>query len=80
MFQSHYYVVATVIHTHSIRSQIYVYIQIFSTAHTDAGRAKDTFVDPNSWIRDVDFGRAGLHLNRNGAGQLGDLYTPEFVE
>jgi len=24
-----------------------------------------TFVDPNSWIRDVDLGRDGLHLNRN---------------
>jgi len=34
-----------------------------------------TFVDPNSWIRDVDFGRDGLHLNRNGARQLGDLYS-----
>ena len=34
-----------------------------------------TFVDPNSWIRDVDFTRDGLHLNRNGARQLGDLYS-----
>jgi lysophospholipase L1-like esterase len=34
-----------------------------------------TFVDPNSWIRDVDFGRDGLHLNRNGASLLGDLYS-----
>jgi hypothetical protein len=34
-----------------------------------------TFVDLNSWIRDVDFGRDGLHLNRNGARQLGDLYS-----
>jgi len=34
-----------------------------------------TFVDPNSWIRDMDFGRDGLHLNRNGARQLGDLYS-----
>jgi hypothetical protein len=34
-----------------------------------------TFVDPNSWIRDVDFGRDGLHVNRNGARQLGDLYS-----
>jgi lysophospholipase L1-like esterase len=34
-----------------------------------------TFVDENSWIRDVDFGRDGLHLNRNGARQLGDLYS-----
>jgi len=30
-------------------------------------------VDPNSWIRDVDFGRDGLHLKRNGARKLGDL-------
>ena len=34
-----------------------------------------TFVDPNSWIRNVDFGRDGLHLNRNGARKLGDLYS-----
>ena len=34
-----------------------------------------TIVDPNSWIRDRDFGRDGLHLNRNGARQLGDLYS-----
>jgi hypothetical protein len=34
-----------------------------------------TFVYPNSWIRDVDFSRDGLHLNRNGARQLGDLYS-----
>lgn len=34
-----------------------------------------TFVDPNSWIRDEDFGRDGLHLNRNGARHLGDLYS-----
>jgi hypothetical protein len=34
-----------------------------------------TFVDPNSWIRDVDFGRDGLQLNRKGARQLGDLYS-----
>ena len=33
-----------------------------------------TSVDPNSWIRDVDFGRDELHLNRNGARQFGDLY------
>jgi hypothetical protein len=33
-----------------------------------------TFVDPNSWIRDGDFGRDGLHLNKNGARQLGDRY------
>jgi hypothetical protein len=34
-----------------------------------------TFVDPKSWIRDGDFGRDGLHLNRGGANQLGDLYS-----
>jgi hypothetical protein len=34
-----------------------------------------TFVDSNSWIRDVDFGRDGHHLNRNGARHLGDLYS-----
>jgi len=34
-----------------------------------------TFVDPNSWIQDVDFSRDGLHLNRNGTRQLGDLYS-----
>jgi lysophospholipase L1-like esterase len=32
-----------------------------------------TFVDQNSWIRDEDFGEDGLHLNRHGAMQLGDL-------
>jgi hypothetical protein len=32
-----------------------------------------TFVDPNIWIRDVDFGRDGLRLNRNGSRELGDL-------
>ena len=26
-----------------------------------------TFVDPNCWIRDGEFGRDELHLNRNGA-------------
>jgi hypothetical protein len=34
-----------------------------------------TFVDPNSWIRDEDFGRDGLHLNRSRASQLGELYS-----
>jgi hypothetical protein len=34
-----------------------------------------TFVDPNSWIRDVDLGRDGLHLNRNGMRELRDLYS-----
>ena len=40
-----------------------------------AGTLGATFVDPNSWIRDEDFGRDGLHLNRNGANQLGELYS-----
>jgi hypothetical protein len=40
-----------------------------------AGTLGPTFVDPNSWIRDEDFGRDGLHLNRNGANQLGELYS-----
>ena len=40
-----------------------------------AGTLGATFVDPNSWIRDGDFGRDGLHLNRNGASQLGELYS-----
>ena len=34
-----------------------------------------TFVDPNSWIRDVDFGKDVLHLNKNGARQLGYVYS-----
>jgi hypothetical protein len=38
-----------------------------------AGALGATFVDPNSWIRD-DFCRDGLHLNRRGARQVGDLY------
>ena len=32
-----------------------------------------TFVAPNCWIRDFDFGREGLHLNRTGAREPGDL-------
>ena len=40
-----------------------------------AGNLGATFVDPNSWIRDVDFGRDGLDLNRNRARKLGDLYS-----
>ena len=31
------------------------------------------FVDPNCWIRVLDFGRDGLHINRNGARKPGDL-------
>ena len=34
-----------------------------------------TFVDPNSWIRDLDFGRDGLHFNKTGARELGDLFS-----
>jgi len=34
-----------------------------------------TFVDPNSWIRDLGLGGDGLHLNRNGVRELGDLYS-----
>jgi lysophospholipase L1-like esterase len=40
-----------------------------------AGALGTTFVDPNSWIREEDFGRDGLHLNRSGARQLGELYS-----
>ena len=40
-----------------------------------AGTLGATFVDPNNWIRDGDFGRDGLHLNRSGARQLGELYS-----
>jgi hypothetical protein len=34
-----------------------------------------TFVDPNSWIENWDFGRDGLHINRSGARRLGQLYS-----
>ena len=34
-----------------------------------------TFVDPNSWVDDWDFSRDGLHVNRRGARQLGQLYS-----
>lgn len=34
-----------------------------------------TFVDPNSWIEDWDFGRDGLHINRSGARRLSKLYS-----
>ena len=33
-----------------------------------------TFVDPNSWVDDWDFGRDGLRINRRGATHLGQLY------
>jgi hypothetical protein len=39
-----------------------------------AGNLGAIFVDPNSWIRDGDFRRDGLHLNSDGDRQLGDLY------
>ena len=34
-----------------------------------------TFLELNTWIRDLDFGSDGLHLNRNEARELGDLYS-----
>jgi hypothetical protein len=34
-----------------------------------------TFVDPNNWVRDEDFGRDGIHLNRHGTRQLDELYS-----
>ena len=34
-----------------------------------------TFVDPNSWIEEGDFGRDGLHLNVRGKRHLGNLYA-----
>ena len=37
------------------------------------------FVDPKSWIRDLDFGRDGLHLNKTGARELGELYSRVFL-
>jgi len=36
---------------------------------------KVTFVDPNSWVDDWDFGRNGLYINRRGARHLGQLYS-----
>jgi hypothetical protein len=32
-----------------------------------------TFVDPNSWIEERDFGRVGLHLNGSWKSRLGQL-------
>jgi hypothetical protein len=37
-----------------------------------------TFVDPNSWVENWDFGRDGLHINRNGARRLSQLYSRVF--
>ena len=34
-----------------------------------------TFVDPNSWVDDWDFGRDCLHINQIGAKYLGQLYS-----
>jgi hypothetical protein len=34
-----------------------------------------TFVDPNCWVDDWDFARDGLHVNRRGARELGQLYS-----
>jgi hypothetical protein len=39
-----------------------------------AGNLGATFVHLNSWIGNGDFSRDGVHLNRDGAKQLGDLY------
>jgi lysophospholipase L1-like esterase len=34
-----------------------------------------TFVDPNIWIEDGDFGGDGVHLNGKGKRHLGNLYA-----
>jgi lysophospholipase L1-like esterase len=34
-----------------------------------------TFGDPNSWVENWDFGRDGLHINRNGTSRLSQLYS-----
>jgi hypothetical protein len=34
-----------------------------------------TFVKPNSWIKDGDFARDGLHLNGREKSRLGQLYS-----
>jgi hypothetical protein len=34
-----------------------------------------TFVDPNNWTEDWDFGWDGLHINRSGARKLSQLYS-----
>ena len=39
-----------------------------------AGTLGATFVDLNSWIRDEDYSRDGLHLTRKGTRKLGELY------
>jgi len=35
-----------------------------------------TFVVPNRWVDNWDFIRDGLHINRRGARNLGQLYSP----
>ena len=40
-----------------------------------AKNLRATFVDPNSWVAEWDFSIDGLHLNRRGARQLGQLYS-----
>jgi len=34
-----------------------------------------TYVDPNSWVDNWDFGRDGLHINQRGVRHLGQLYS-----
>jgi hypothetical protein len=34
-----------------------------------------TFVDPNNWLEERDFGRDGPHLNGRGRSRLGQLYA-----
>ena len=34
-----------------------------------------TFLDPNCWVDDWDYGGDGLHINRRGARHLGQLYS-----
>jgi hypothetical protein len=40
-----------------------------------ASTLRVTFVDPNCWVDDWDYSGAGLHINRRGARQLGQLYS-----
>jgi hypothetical protein len=44
-----------------------------------AGKPGATFVDSKSWICNGDFSRDGLHRNRVGAKQLGDIYCKVCV-
>jgi hypothetical protein len=34
-----------------------------------------TFVDPNSWIENLDFSRYGLHINRSVARRVSQLHS-----